>query len=60
MNKETTNLTIRRAPNGKVYGVLHGRPICDEDGGLRYFETEQEARTAVRRCDLILAEPATA
>jgi hypothetical protein len=27
----------------KVHGALHGHPICDEDGALRYFETEQEA-----------------
>lgn len=49
------NIKIRRAPNGKLYAVLNGRPICDEDGGLRYSETEQEVRDALRRCDLVLA-----
>lgn len=54
------DIKIRRAPSGKFFAVWHDRPICDEDGGLRYFETEEEARVALRRCDLLLAEPAIA
>jgi hypothetical protein len=53
------SIIIRRAPSGKLYAMLNGRAICDEDGGLRYFETEQEVRDALQRCDLVLAEAAT-
>jgi hypothetical protein len=52
MNDETWNAKIRRAPNGKVYAVWHGRVICDTDGGLRYFDTEDDAREFLERCDL--------
>ena len=49
------DLIIRRAPSGKVYVVWHGHPICDEDGGLRYFDTEEEARDTLASCDLVLS-----
>ncbi len=47
-------IIIRPAPSGKVYVVWHGHPICDEDGGLRYFNTEEEVRDTLERCDLVL------
>jgi hypothetical protein len=49
------NIIIRPAPNGKVYAVLDGRPVCDKDCALRYFDTEQEVRDALQRSDLVLA-----
>jgi hypothetical protein len=48
MNDESWYVKFRRAPSGKVYVVWHGNPICDEDGGLRYFDTEEEARDALK------------
>ena len=47
-------IIIRPATSGKVYVVWHGHPICDEDGGLRYFNTEEEVRDTLERCDLVL------
>jgi len=44
-------IKIRPAPNGKFYAVWHGRPICDADGGLRYFTDEDEVFEFIERCD---------
>ena len=45
-------VVTRRAPNGKFYAVWHTYPICNEDGGLRYFDTEENARDAAEQHDL--------
>ena len=38
-----SSIKIRPAPNGKVYVVWLGQPICDAAGGLLYFDDEAEA-----------------
>ena len=48
------DIKIRQAPSGKFYAVWHGHPICDEDDGLRYFDTEDTARGALTDCDLVV------
>ena len=48
------DIKTHRAPNGKVYAVWRGLPICDRRGGLSYFDTEEKARDTLKRCDLIL------
>jgi hypothetical protein len=48
-------IKIRRAPSGKFYAVWHGCPICLDDGNLRYFDTEQDVRDMLQRCDLVLS-----
>lgn len=52
MYDETWSVKIRRAPNGKVYAVWQGRVICDAGGGLRYFDSEDDARDFLERCNL--------
>lgn len=47
-------IKIRRAPSGKFYAVWHGCPICRDDGNLRYFDTERDARDVLQGCDLVL------
>ena len=42
INHEIANVKLRRAPNGKIYAVHNGAPLCDEDGGLLYFDTEAD------------------
>jgi hypothetical protein len=54
MNDEARFVKFRRAPSGKVYAIWHGCPICDEEGGLRYFDTEEEARAALESGNLVL------
>ncbi|MBV8118813.1 MAG: hypothetical protein JO081_02605 [Alphaproteobacteria bacterium] len=60
MSDTFRNTKIRPAPNGKVYVVWNGKPICEADGGLRYFENEENAHEFLARCDLseILFGPA--
>jgi len=58
MNDMARCVKFRRAPSGKVYVVWRGRPICDEDGGLRYFDSEQDARDTLEHCDTVLRVPA--
>lgn len=48
-------IKIRRAPSAKFYAVWHGSPICCDDGNLRYFDTERDARDMLQGCDLILS-----
>jgi hypothetical protein len=50
-------IKIRRAPNGKFYAVWHGRPICHNDGNLRYFDSERSAQDLLQGCDLVLTAP---
>jgi len=38
------------APNGKFYVLWQGRAVCFLGGSLRYFETEQDARTFLAQC----------
>lgn len=61
MNEDVRNAKIRRAPSGKVYAIWYGRPLCDTDGGLRYFDTEEDAWEFLRQCGLaeVLAMAAT-
>lgn len=49
MDREVTNVKLRRPPNGKIYAVHNGTPLRDEDGGLRYFNTEADAWGALQR-----------
>ena len=44
-NVNANPIKLRRAPNGRLYAVCHGQPVCRSDGNLRYFETEHEAWT---------------
>lgn len=55
MSDEVRNVKFRRAPNGKIYAVYQGRPICDSDGQLCYFDTEAEARDFLERYELVVA-----
>jgi hypothetical protein len=52
MNEDVRYAKFRRAPSGQVYVVWYDRPLCDADGGLRYFNTEDDARQFLGRCDL--------
>jgi hypothetical protein len=52
MNDEAWDVKIRPAPNGKVYAGWQGRVICEAGGGLRYFDSEDDARDFLERCDL--------
>ena len=51
MNDDSPIDQIHRAPNDKFYALWDGWPICRADGGLRYFETMQEARTFLAEGD---------
>jgi hypothetical protein len=52
-NESSDVFKIRRAPNGKYYVWGNGETICLPNGGLRYFETERDARTFLTDCDRI-------
>jgi hypothetical protein len=44
MNREYLRDQTHRALNGKFYALCERRCVCLWHGGLRYFETEQDAR----------------
>jgi hypothetical protein len=50
MNHEYLSDQIHRAPNGKFYALWQGRAVCFLGGSLRYFATEQDARTFLAQC----------
>jgi len=50
MNHEFVTDKIRPAPNGKFYALWQGHALCLLNGSLRYFATEQEARTFLAQC----------
>jgi hypothetical protein len=50
MNHEHLSDQIHRAPNGKFYALWQGRAVCSFNGGLRYFESKQDARTFLAEC----------
>jgi hypothetical protein len=46
-NESAALFKIRRAANARFYAVWRGQPVCTPSGGLRYFDTEDQARAAL-------------
>lgn len=48
--KNPTN-QVHQAANGKFYALWRGKVVYAPDGGVRHFDTEQEGRDFLNRCD---------
>jgi hypothetical protein len=48
--KNPTN-QVHQAANGRFYALWRGQVVYAPDGTVRHFETEQEARALLARCD---------